>query len=371
MKSITRYCKQRASIIGLAVLLILSVGCAGEETDQQQQDDEGTPVSVATVETRNLQEQTQAIGSLQADKTVQVRPEISGIIESINFSEGETVANNQILFELDDDRLRQQVEARKSSLAQARARLKNARRTYERQRRLFEKDLTSGQDRDDALEAFESAQARVKQLEAQLAEGREQLEDATIRAPFAGVMGSHRVDEGNFVQPGQHLSTLYRTSRLKVNFTVPERFSGRVRQGQTVRTHVNSLPEETFTGQVYYVSPSVREQTRDLLVKAYINNSERKLKPGMFARVQLVLETLEQRPVIPADALVATREGYIVFRVEDGQARRQPVTIGLRQPGLVEVRDGLMPGDRVVTAGHMALADGMDVRVQNGADTDE
>jgi membrane fusion protein (multidrug efflux system) len=360
------------AFLSLFLLMFVGVmaGCAGEqeETDDQSQ---AVTVDAQTVSTRSLQETTQAIGTLRADRTARIRPEINGILESIEFSEGETVAKNEVLFELEDDQLKQQVQAREASLREARAQLKNAKRTYERQQRLYQKELTSAQDRDNALEAYEIAQARVQRLEAQLSEARERLMDATIRAPYAGVMGSHRVDEGNFVQPGQHLTTLYRTARLRVNFTVPERLSGRVKQGQSVRVSVNSLPGDTFSGSVYYVSPSVNELTRDLTVKAYISNSDRLLKPGMFARVNLVLETLKKRPVVPARALVATREGYFVFRLEDGVAQRQPVEIGLRQPGLVEIREGLEPGDKVVTAGQLSLTDGTKVQVQNGASSRE
>jgi membrane fusion protein (multidrug efflux system) len=366
--------KQSAFYASLFLILLAFglVGCAGEEEQNQESTEkQATPVSMATVETRTLEETIQAVGSLRADRTVQVSPEIAGRVESVEFEEGDTVNKGDTLAQLDDDKLRQQYESARHFLEEARASLRNARRTLERNKRLREQDAISDQQFDDSQEAFESAQARMRRLEAQVAEARENLEDAAIRAPFDGSIGSREVDAGNYVQPGTPLTTLYKLDPLEVRFTVAERFAGRVRKKQSVNIHVTAYSDTSFTGEVHFVSPSVREQTRDLLIKARLPNESYQLKPGMFGRVQLITETLTDRPVVPAESLVATQDGYIVFGVENGTARRTPVEIGLRQPGWVEIREGVSPGDSIISSGHLSVSDGSQVRPINESEQAE
>ncbi len=353
-------------VMVLVLSLVMVGGCtsSGEQQTEETRE-EGIPVQVHTVQTETLEETVQAVGTLQASQTVRISPEIAGRIEEITFTEGERVSRGDTLVQLDDDRLRQQYEARRHSLSEARANRDNARQTFERNERLIEEELISEQEYDNSRTALESARARVQQLEAQVEEAREQLEDATIHAPYAGIMGSREVDSGNYVQPGTVVSVLYRLDPLEVQFTVPGRFAGRIEPGQTVRVHVSSLPDTTLRGSVTFVSPSIREQTRDLLVKARIDNSNRAAKPGAYARVELTLQTLENRPVIPAEALVGTTEGYILFTVENGEAHRRSVEPGIRRPGLVEIREGLQPGARVVQSGHQNLTDGSRVQIIN------
>lgn len=353
------------SLVGLVVLTL--TGCSSPESSSSPSP--GIPVATATVESQTLEETLQAVGTLRAHQTVRLSPEIAGRIERIGFSEGGTVAEGEVLIQLDDATLKERYEARQHALEEARANLANARRTYERNQRLHRQDLISTQQLDDSEASFKTAQARVARLESEVQEAQERLDDASIQAPFTGAVGSREVDTGNYVQPGTQLTSLYKLDPLHVRFTVPERFLGRVHPGQSVRVHVSAYPDTPFTGNVYFVSPSVREQTRDLLVKARVPNPGLQLKPGVFARVELVVRTLTDRPVVPAEALISTREGYFVFTVRDRRAHRQPVTPGLRQPGRVAIRDGLRPGETVIRSGHMSVTDGDTVAVQSSGDT--
>lgn len=343
-----------------------SSGDQGQESSSK--DSSGVPVRAYTVESRTLEETVEAIGTLRANRTVQISPEIEGRIETVNFTEGEIVNRGDTLAKLDDDRLRQNYQAKQHALEEAQANLENARLTYQRNKRLHQKDMIPDQQFDTSKAQFEAARARVNQLQAEVNAVREQLEDAVILAPHAGVIGAREVDPGNYVSPGTVLAVLYQLDPLQVDFTVPGRFAGRIRTGQPVRGHVASLPDTALEGEVFFVSPSIREQTRDLLVKARINNPNRSAKPGAFARVRLTLETLKDRPVVPSESLVGTTEGYIIFTVKNGKAQRQPVKIGLRQPGWVEIRTGVQPGERIVKSGHQSLTDGSPVNILNGND---
>jgi membrane fusion protein (multidrug efflux system) len=241
----------------------------------------------------------------------------------------------------------------------------NAERRLARFQPLAETKAVSGDERDQVETELEAARAQVRELEADLERIRENLEDATITAAFAGAISEHHVDVGDFVDVGEHLATLYGIDPLEVAFTVSERFMGRIREGQQVTIRVDAFPDEPFTGEVHYVSPALAESTRDLLVKARIENAEGMLKPGAFASAVVTVETRADRPVVPERSLVATRTGYIVYVVEEGTARRREVKIGVREPGIVEVLEGVEVGERVVSKGHMNLSDGVPVMLED------
>ena len=195
---------------------------------------------------------------------------------------------------------------------------------------------------------------------------RERIEDTRIRAPFPGVLSERLVDPGDLVQPGQALVTLYRDRGKEAVFRAPGRYAGVVKPGQTAEIGVDAFPDRTFSGRVFFVSPELDPRTRGFQVKAAIEDREDLLKPGMFARVRVIVSRREDRPAVPEEALVALREGYAVFVVEEGRARRRSVQIGLRRVGTVEIVEGLEPGETVVRKGHLQLQDGDLVRDTGG-----
>ncbi|MFB6357309.1 MAG: efflux RND transporter periplasmic adaptor subunit [bacterium] len=344
-------------IVGIALLV---PGCAEEQKQSKKED--VIPVQVTPVTTDTLEQTVEVIGTIQSRKKVVVKPEISGVLQSVHFKDGDTVSSGEVMLEIDKEKLKARLKARKGGLQQARAQLENARRTYERMKKLFKRDAVSAQDRDDALEAYQQAQGRVERLKAEVEEARERLNDATIKSPFNGRVGALKVDQGNFVQPGEPLVELYKSDPLEVSFSVPESYSDLVEVGQTVRMTSPSAPDREFQGRVFFVSPSVEVSSRDLMLKAELTDASESLRPGSYAQVELVLNPREQRAVIPSAALIPVQKGYFVFRVEQNKAIRQPVQIGMRKPGWVEVTDGLTPGDTIIRTGHQSVSDGASVR---------
>ena len=154
--------------------------------------------------------------------------------------------------------------------------------------------------------------------------------------------------DGGFLMTGQELATVYQVDPWELEFYLSERHLGQVRRGQEIAVTIAAYPDRPFRGRVDFVAPAVREATRDFLVKATIPNPDGLLKPGAFATALVTVNVREARPVVPEEALVATRLGYLVFTVEGGIARAREVRIGLRQDGMVEIREGLQVGDRVV-----------------------
>lgn len=342
----------------------LLTGCPAKEEeggDAPARERSAVKVLLTTVEADTLRETVEGIGTLRALEQVELRPEVGGLIRAIHFEEGATVEKGQKLFTIDDDKLQRQLNARQAALELAQAQRNLAVKTHERVATLRERGSVTPEEFDQTYARLQEAGAEVNRLEAEVELIREQLADTEILTPFAGTIGEQHVDVGDFVTVGQLLAMLYRMDLLEIAFGVPERFLGRITVGQPVDARVVAYPDRNFEGEVTYISPAVDEATRDFLVKSRIDNAEALLRPGAFARAVITLEVREARPVVPEEALVSTRTGYLVFAVTDDTAHARDVQIGLREPGIVEIRDGLEVGEMVVRKGHMNLSDGVPV----------
>lgn len=343
----------------LATLLLLLLTACGGPAEKGGSEESPVRVQVATATEQEMVETVRGIGTLRALETVELRPETAGRVTRIPFPEGNRVAAGDLLFELDTRKLERELRARSAALEAAEARLENAERELGRIERLFTQKVATEDDRDQAATEVRAARAEVRRLESEVSLVRERLADMRIEAPFAGMITEARVDPGDFVAVGDRLATLYRIDALEIEFSVPERHSGRVTTGQQVDLRVSAWPDRSFSATTTFVSPGVSDDTRDFLVKARLANPDALLKPGTFATAVLTVGVHENALTIPEEALIATREGYMVFVVDDeNRARRRSVEIGLRNPGRVQITDGLEAGERVVRTGHMRVADG-------------
>lgn len=343
-----------ASILCLAMLSIIG----WQPASLSAADSDCIPVTTAQVEKMNLERTVRAIGTLEAIQQVTIRPEITGVIEAVHFQEGTPVEKGELLFTIDDAKIREQLNAKKAALEEARANLENAQLIYNRRQRLFKQKLGTEEARDEARSRYKAIAAQVERLKAEIQGVKETLADTRVKAPFAGIIGEQHVDTGEWVDIGMQLAPLVQTNRLKIAFTVPEKYSGQTETGQTIKVRTPATPEEERSGTVYFVSPVIRQKTRSLLLKAHIDNPRHVLFPGGFASVDLILELLENRPIIPEEALVPTRSGYMVFVVEDSVAKGREIEIGLRKTGIVEIKKGLSQGETIIQSGHIAVSEG-------------
>lgn len=318
----------------------------------------GVPVEVLEVQAETFTESARAVGTLRARAAVEIRPEMTGILKKIHFREGEEVAEGSLLFSIDDRKLTRELKERQEALKAAKARVEKARRDFDRTKRLIDTQAISQAEWDSAQTALMIAQAEEGQVEAAIELIEERLDDTNIKAPFGGITAECRVDPGDYLQAGDHLVTLYTLSPIEMSAKIPERYMGAVRPGQQAAVLVDAYPDRKFSGAVTFVSPDVDDRTRNFLIKITIDNEERLLKPGAFGTALLTLRTLEDRPAVPEESLVATTEGYIVYVVEDGIARKRGVQVGLRKTGLSEIREGLEVGEMVVRTGHIRLSEG-------------
>ena len=309
----------------------------------------GVPVKVGTVRTGTISEEASAVGSLLANESVMIRPEREGRISEIHFTEGQVVRKGERLVSLDSSEIQAQLAAVTSELTLNRSRMKRA-------EELHEKKFISAQALDDAREAMNQSAARQAEVKAR-------LEKSAVIAPFEGIAGLRQVSPGAYVKAGQDVARLEGIGTLKLDFRLPELYLGRIKTRQEVLVRVDAFAGETFHGEIYAIEPSVDEQTRTVLLRARVPNPGVRLKPGMFARVVLVLETRENAVIVPEQALVPQGKDRFVYRLADGKAQMAKVEIGLRRPGEVEVRQGLTAGDTIVLDGQLRLRDGVPVTV--------
>jgi membrane fusion protein (multidrug efflux system) len=305
------------------------------------------PVETARVALETLQEDVNAVGSLRSNESVVVRPEISGRISAIQFTEGTRVSKGAVLVLLDSSTQAAEVQ-------QARANLALAQTNFDRTQELQKSKFVSANAGDQALNGLKVAEANLALSEARLAK-------TQIVAPFNATIGLRQVSVGDYVKEGQDLVTLEDMSALKLDFRLPESYFGKLRLGQQVELKIDAFSGQTFKATLMAIDPLIDQAGRSLSLRAKLDNPEGKLRPGMFANVRLILSERARAMTIPEEALMPIGSDQYVFKVVEGKVQRVQVKIGLRRNAKVEVSEGLRPDDEVVTAGQLKIRDGVAV----------
>ena len=338
---------------GLACWL-LAAGIAVSVSAAEAEDNKSTPVPVeaAKVVAAPLSEQVTAIGTLLSNEAVTISSEIHGRLQEIHFQEGQPIDKGAPLFTLDDSVYRAQLD-------DAEAKLKLAEQTNKRTSTLFTNKYATAQSADESASNLAVSTAAVELA-------RVQLEKAHIVAPFSGIVGLRRVSVGEYITAGQALVNLEAIDPVKADFRVPEKFLPAIRVDQTIRIKVDAFPEDSFEGKVYAIDPRLDIAGRSLLVRAVVPNGDQRLRPGLFARVTVLLQLKEDALSVPEQAIVPQGDSQFVFKIVDGKVHLTKVVTGTRRDGRVEIVEGLAPGDQVVTAGQLKIRDGTAVSVVNG-----
>ncbi len=330
-------------LCALVVLACTSAtwGCKpGDDGEPKGASDWNKPanVEVVSVVPEPLSLEVALTGQLEAEFDVVVKSEIDGVIESIEFDEGKPVSKGQILFSLRDAEQR-------ARLKEAEAERRLAKDVFDRTQRLTSQDISSIARKAEATAALDEADANVDLA-------RLDLDRTRIRAPFDGVAGSLMVGPGERVEPDNGLVSIAAIDKLQLIYTIPEPNIFLAQIDSDINIRVVAFRGERFPGRVFFISPSIDRATRRLIAKAWIPNADHRLKPGMFANVDIRVFEKEAALLVPEAAMVYDRNGTYVWRVDaDDIAEKIPVEIGIRQEGRVEILSGLEPHDRVVSAG--------------------
>jgi membrane fusion protein (multidrug efflux system) len=331
------------AVAGLAVLAAIGLAIAASRSDPESPQPahaaEEAPLAadVHVVALQPVKETLRTVGTLLANESVDVVSELSRRLVSIDVAEGTAVKKGARLFQLDDADLRAQ-------LAELEVKRQLAARTLERQRALlqYEKKALSQQ-------AYDQAATDLQAVDAQIAALRVTLAKTEIRAPFDARVGLRRVSEGAWITPDTLLTTLQDTSRIKIDFTLPERYAGAVAIDQPFSFQVAGRGD-AFQGRVIAVEPAIEAATRSVRVRGIADNPTGALVPGAFASVDVPLERAGDGILVPAQAIVPSATGHAVWVLRDGRAELREVEIGLRTRDAVEIVRGLAAGESVLTS---------------------
>ena len=287
-------------------------------------------------------------GTLLPDEEVDLAFEASGKIVSINFNEGKNVKKGDLLAKVNDRHLQAQ-------LLRLQAQQSLAEEREYRQRTLLSRDAISQESYDQIVTELQTLDADIQLVQARIAE-------TELRAPFDGIIGMRYVSEGSFSNPNTRIARLIKISPLKIEFSIPERYSGEVTPGYPIVFSVDGIQEE-FHAKVYAVDPMVDIRTRTILARALYANLDNELKPGRYAKISLQLLETPDAIAIPTEALIPEMDGDRVFVYRSGKASSVNVITGLRTESHIQIISGLSFGDTLLTTGVLQLRHGLNVEL--------
>lgn len=411
-----------AAVVALAGLAIYrGWGFTQKRTGTQRTARMEIPVEVTRVSSQPLTYSVKVTGDILPLLQVEIFPKVSGYLERINVHIGDRVKQGQEIAQIDRTDFLNKVREIEAKVAQARAqtteletgarmeelrqaeeavkqaqsRFQNARLQHERVEALYKREVISKKERDVAdmeytvaaaqlassqqqlklvqegarHEVKEASQAKLREMEAILEQERNRLKDTKIMAPFQGEISRKYVDAGAFVSPSSPstpLVSLVHTETLRIVANILEKNVPLLKAGIKAKIQVESYPGRTFEGRVERINSALDLSTRTLQAEIYIPNPDRTLKPGMFARLEIILLEKAQTVVIPREAVLEGGNAMTVFVVEGKQAVRKQVTLGYEQDRMVEVVKGLNVGDQLVIKGQQLIKDGSSIRVIEG-----
>ncbi len=346
-------------LVILLVLLVLSflianrLGYFNSETSRPElvsgRSTDLLPVEAVIIQPKPLADKIVSAGTVIPDEQVEISAETSGRVVAIHFAEGARVNKGDLLITVNNADLLAQIERNKHQV-------RLAEDNEIRQSRLLESQGISQQSYDQVYTELSTLKAEEALLQAQ-------LEKTIIRAPFSGILGLRHISEGAYISPGMQIVRLAKTEPVKVDFSVPERFASYLKKGGKVNFSVDNHPG-IFEATISAIEPVVDQRTRSILVRALCANKNGHIIPGSYARVEVLLQSLNDALQVPSQALVPEMGSNKVFLYKSGTVNPIIVTTGLRTESHVQITSGLSAGDTVITTGILQMRQGLPVRIK-------
>jgi membrane fusion protein (multidrug efflux system) len=337
------------AIGGFIAYRIVSNKSKNEESKKFGDKDAPTNVTGIVVKTATFDNNLSLSGSIEANEQVEIHSEVSGIVEGIYFNEGTNVTKGQILFKVNDIELKAQLQqaATKEGLA-----AENARRA----KLLLEKEAISQEEYDISRADYKSAQAQTQLVRAQISK-------TAVKAPFSGKIGLRSISPGTYITPAILVAKLVNTGKLKISFSIPEKYASEVKSGTTIDFSVSGS-DKVYTAKIYAIEPEVEVATRTLQVRAIADNKDGNLFPGTFADVKLPLDIIKNAIVIPTEAIIPVQNGKKVFIANMGKAKEVMVEATTRTDASILILSGLKAGDTLITGGVISLKNEAPIKVK-------
>jgi membrane fusion protein (multidrug efflux system) len=336
-----------------ASLMGLRVSQANKEPEKKKEDRtfEFAAGDLAELRREPLGRRIPVSGSMKPLLQATVRAKVPAEVAKVHVQEGQAVAAGAPLFTLDTDDLRARLDAQMAAVAEARARLDLARKNQANNKALLEKSFISQNAYDSVANSVQVAEANLKSAEAQAAIARRAVEDAQIRAPFAGIVSKRWVNQGDKVAADMPVAQVVDLSRMELEAPVPVSEIPFVKVGQEISFAVDGFQGRRFAGRIERVNPAADAGSRSILVFATLPNADASLKGGMFANGTLATSSGVEVDVIPSSAVIEEGGQSFVYVVKDGKVERRSVVLGARnvELGVTTVREGLERGVPVIT----------------------
>ena len=304
------------------------------------------PVSGVVLTPQRIDNKISVTGSIEANESVELKSEISGIVEKIHFAEGSEVNKGDLLVSLDDDEITAQLEKMRYTQ-------KLMKEREFRERSLLEKEAISQEEYDIALTELNTVASDIKVLQTQ-------YEKTKIRAPFKGTVGLRYISVGSYLTPNESIVMLYSIDPAKIDFSVPEKYTKQVKVGDRVIFTTDAM-DSPGSGKIYALEPQVDPETRTLRMRALSPNPDRSMLPGQFAKVELIFSTVEDALMVPTEAVIPELGGHKIFISRGGVVESKPVEVGIRTESKVQVVSGLQPNDTIITSGILQIRPGSQV----------
>ena len=339
-------------LIGFGVFITYRISqnkAKSELSNDKSGKDKPSNVSGIVLKTETFETNLSLSGSLEANEQVEIRSEVSGIVEAIYFKEGATVAKGQVLFKVNDIELRAQ-------LGQAKTKESLASENERRAKLLVQKEAISQEEYEIARADFKSAQAQSELIRAQISK-------TAVKAPFAGKIGLRSISPGTYITPSILVAKLVNSSKFKITFSIPEKYANQVQLNSNLSFKVAGS-DESYTAKIYALEPEISVNTRTLQVRAIAENKKGKLFPGTFADVIFPLDKIKNAILIPTEAIIPIQSGKKVFVSKAGKAHEIKVETGTRTATSVLILSGLKVGDTILTSGIMSLKEEALVKVK-------
>lgn len=305
-------------------------------------------VNAVVLQPINFANELTLTGTIDANEQIELRSEVSGVVQGIFFKEGAFVSKGQTLVKVNDIELRAQ-------LSQAKTQLSLVTENERRAKLLLQKEAISQEEYEVAFAEKQSAQANTQLIQAQISK-------TSIVAPFSGKIGLRSISPGSYVTPTTMIAKLVNNTQVKVTFSVPEKYSNLIKSNTTF-TFATTGSKELFSAKVYAVEPAVDQSTRTIQIRALAENKDEKLIPGTFANINLPLEDITDALLVPTEAIIPIQNGKKVFIAEQGKAKEVIIETGTRTEKEILVTAGLKAGDTVITSGIMSLKNGGPLKI--------
>lgn len=334
---------------GFIIYRVVSNKSKNDESKKSGDKDRPTTVTGLVVKTSTFDNNLSLSGSIEANEQIEIHSEVSGIVEGIYFTEGTYVNKGQVLFKVNDIELRAQ-------LRQAQTKEGLAAENERRAKLLLQKEAISQEEFDIANADYASMKAQTQLIKAQIAK-------TSVKAPFSGKIGLRSISPGTYITPTVLVAKLVNTGKLKITFSIPEKYASEVRSGSTIDFSVSGS-DKIYSAKIYAIEPEVEVATRTLKIRAIADNIDGKLFPGTFADVKLPLSIIKNAIVVPSEAIVPVQDGKKVYIANIGKAKEVMVDATTRTDASILILSGLKAGDTLITSGVMSLKNEAPIKVQ-------